>query len=131
LIDFDITSAKNLKVHFVGIGGISMSGLAETLLHYGYNVSGSDARSSKIIDRLVQNGAKVSIGHEAKNVEGAGLVVYTAAVKQDNPELIRAKELGIKAQLASMGGLATPEFDKLVGDADEGMIYLIHHPVEN
>lgn len=95
LIDFDINRDKGLKVHFIGIGGISMSGLAETLLHYGYDVSGSDSKGSKIIDKLMEKGARVSIGHKAENVEGAGLVVYTAAVKQDNPEIIRARELNI------------------------------------
>lgn len=95
MIDFDINRDKNLKVHFVGIGGISMSGLAETLLHYGYNVSGSDSHTSPIIDKLINRGANISIGHNASNVDGADLVVYTAAVKPDNPELIRAKELNI------------------------------------
>lgn len=95
MIDFDIRRDKNLKIHFIGIGGISMSGLADMLLHYGYHVSGSDARSSKIIDKLLEKGADINIGHDEKNVPGANLVIYTAAVKWDNPELIKAKELGI------------------------------------
>lgn len=95
MIDFDINRDKNLKVHFIGIGGISMSGLAETLLHYGYKVSGSDSHTSGIIDRLIKKGAKVAIGHDAGNVVDADLVVYTAAVKWDNPELTKAKELNI------------------------------------
>lgn len=95
LIDFDINRDKGLKVHFVGIGGISMSGLAETLLHYGYWVSGSDSHPSEIIDRLISKGAHIQIGHDAANVLGADLVVYTAAVKWDNPELMKAKELNI------------------------------------
>jgi UDP-N-acetylmuramate--alanine ligase len=97
LIDFDINRDKHLKVHFVGIGGISMSGLAETLLYYGYNVSGSDSMDSKIVDRLKAKGAAISIGQRAENVDGADLVVYTAAVKPDNPELARARELNIPA----------------------------------
>lgn len=97
MIDFDIERDKHIKVHFVGIGGISMSGLAETLLHYGYSVSGSDAKQSNITDKLSEKGAKIYIGHDRKNVDGAGLVVYTAAVKKDNPELIRAEELNIPA----------------------------------
>lgn len=89
-------SLSNVKnVHFVGIGGISMSGLAQILLQAGYNVSGSDISDSNIISKLIKNGAKISIPHESKNVEGADLVVYTAAVKQDNCEIIRAKELKI------------------------------------
>lgn len=95
MIDFDINKNKNLRVHFVGIGGISMSGLADILLHYGYHVSGSDARNSKIIEKLIKKGAQIYIGHDEKNVLDANLVVYTAAVKWDNPELIKAKELGI------------------------------------
>lgn len=97
MIDFDIIRDKNLKVHFIGIGGISMSGLAETLLHYGYRVSGSDFRPSRIIDRLIAKGAQVFIGHDPDNVLDADLVVFTAAVKKDNPELIKAKELNIPA----------------------------------
>jgi len=95
LIDFDINRDKNLKVHFVGIGGISMSGLAETLLHYGYKVSGSDSHTSEIIDKLIRKGATINIGHDASNILGSDMVVYTAAVKWDNPELIKAKELNL------------------------------------
>lgn len=88
-----LSDVKN--VHFVGIGGISMSGLAQILLKSGYKVTGSDISDSNLISRLRKNGAKVSIPHNPKNVETAELVVYTAAVKQDNCEIIRAKELGI------------------------------------
>lgn len=91
-----MASLDNIKnIHFVGIGGISMSGLAEIMLTAGYNVTGSDLNSSKIIDRLSNKGAKISIPHDSKNVEGSELVVYTAAVKKDNPELVRAVELSI------------------------------------
>ncbi|HYE12695.1 MAG TPA: UDP-N-acetylmuramate--L-alanine ligase [Patescibacteria group bacterium] len=91
-----MASLDNIKnIHFVGIGGISMSGLAEIMLTAGYNVTGSDLNSSKIIDRLSNKGAKITIPHDSKNVEGSELVVYTAAVKKDNPELVRAGELAI------------------------------------
>lgn len=91
-----MASLDNIKsIHFVGIGGISMSGLAEIMLHAGYNVSGSDLSSSKIIDRLSAKGARITICHDSKNVEGSDLVVYTAAVKKDNPEIVRAYELSI------------------------------------
>lgn len=91
-----MASLDNIKnIHFVGIGGISMSGLAEIMLTAGYNVTGSDLNSSKIIDRLSIKGAKITIPHDSKNVEGSELVVYTAAVKKDNPELVRASELAI------------------------------------
>lgn len=84
-----------MKVHFIGIGGISMSGLAEALLHNGYYVSGSDRKDSPIIDRLIAKGAHIKIGHAPGNVEGSDLVVYTAAIKDDNPEMVHAKELNI------------------------------------
>ncbi len=89
-------SLKDVKnVHFVGIGGISMSGLAQILLESGYNVTGSDINESNITIKLRNNGALVSIPHNPQNVENVELVVYTAAVKQDNCEIIRAKELNI------------------------------------
>lgn len=84
------------KVHFIGIGGISMSGLAHILLDHGIMVSGSDRSNSDIIENLKKSGAKIYIGHNAENVEGADLVVFTAAISKDNSELVRAKELGIK-----------------------------------
>lgn len=91
-----MASLDNIKnIHFVGIGGISMSGLAEIMLTAGYNVTGSDLNNSKIIERLANKGAKVTIPHDANNVDGSELVVYTAAVKKDNPELVRAGELSI------------------------------------
>ncbi len=91
-----MTSLDNIKtIHFVGIGGISMSGLAQIMLNAGYTVTGSDLNHSKIIDKLIKKGAIITIPHESKNVEGSQLIVYTAAVKQDNPELIRARELSI------------------------------------
>ena len=94
-MSFDITKDKSKKVHFIGIGGISMSGLAEILLEAGYKVSGSDMKSSAATDLLSNLGAEVFIGHDEKNISGADLVVYTAAVSSDNPELLGAKSLGI------------------------------------
>ncbi|OGO76726.1 MAG: UDP-N-acetylmuramate--L-alanine ligase [Clostridiales bacterium GWB2_37_7] len=91
-----MASLDNIKnIHFVGIGGISMSGLAEIMLNAGYKVTGSDLNSSKIIERLINKGAAISIPHDSKNVEGSELIVYTAAVKKDNVELVRASELSI------------------------------------
>lgn len=83
-------------IHFIGIGGISMSGIAQILLHNGVKVSGSDIRSSHLTDDLEKNGAKITIGQRAENIENPDLVVYTAAVKDDNEELMAAKEKGIK-----------------------------------
>ena len=67
-------------IHFVGIGGAGMSGIAEVLLNLGYQVSGSDLSSNNVTDRLVSLGARVSIGHHAENIEGANAVVVSTAV---------------------------------------------------
>ena len=79
------------KVHFVGIGGIGMSGLAEILLNLGYQVSGSDPTPSAITKRLEKLGAIFSDEHKAENIEGASIVVYSAAIPSDNPELLAAQ----------------------------------------
>ncbi|HEY2709428.1 MAG TPA: UDP-N-acetylmuramate--L-alanine ligase [Caulobacteraceae bacterium] len=78
-------------VHFVGIGGIGMSAIAEIMLRIGYQVQGSDARAGANTERLEKLGAKVFIGHEAAHIEGASALVYTSAVKADNPELAAAR----------------------------------------
>lgn len=83
---------KNLKIHFVGIGGIGMSGIAELLINLGYQISGSDIRRSPTTDRLKKLGAKIFLKHRAENVEGSDLVVISSAIKENNPELIAAKE---------------------------------------
>jgi UDP-N-acetylmuramate--alanine ligase len=82
-------------VHFVGIGGIGMSGLAEVLLELGYQVSGSDLRSSATTERLAARGAMVLIGHAASHVTGAHAVVVSSAVRPDNPEVVEARRQGI------------------------------------
>lgn len=81
---------KYQHIHFVGIGGIGMSGIAEVLLNLGYRISGSDARKSAITDRLERLGAKVFEGHDAANVEDAQVVVTSTAVRADNPEVVEA-----------------------------------------
>src|SRR5829696_8036846 len=78
-------------IHFVGIGGIGMSGIAEVLCNLGYTVQGSDASDSYNVERLRKNGVKVSIGHKAENVDGADVVVVSTAIKRDNPELMAAR----------------------------------------
>ncbi|MGI5997637.1 MAG: Mur ligase domain-containing protein, partial [Lutispora sp.] len=75
-------------IHFVGIGGISMSGLAEIMLSRGYSIQGSDMQDSPIIRKLKSHGINIKISHYADNVHGADLVVYTSAVKDDNPEIL-------------------------------------------
>ena len=80
-------------VHFVGIGGIGMSGIAEIMLKIGYSVQGSDAKASANTERLEKLGAKVFIGHDAANVsDGVSAVVYSTAVKASNPEMVAARE---------------------------------------
>ena len=100
MIDSSINNIENLKkykhIHMIGIGGISMSGIAEILHNFGIFVTGPDCMRSKITDRLASKGIFVSIGHDTTLVKKADLVVYTAAVKQDDPELIEAKNNNIK-----------------------------------
>ncbi|MGI5837169.1 MAG: UDP-N-acetylmuramate--L-alanine ligase [Chloroflexota bacterium] len=84
------------RVHFVGIGGIGMSALAELLLAKGKTVTGSDVKGSDLIERLKSLGIAVNIGHSAEAVLGADLVVFTSAARPDNPELEEAKRRGIK-----------------------------------
>jgi UDP-N-acetylmuramate--alanine ligase len=79
-------------VHFIGIGGIGMSGIAEIMLKIGYTVSGSDAKASANTERLQTLGATIHIGHDPAHIEGASAVVYSTAVKPDNPEYAAARE---------------------------------------
>ncbi|NVN90882.1 MAG: UDP-N-acetylmuramate--L-alanine ligase [Desulfuromonadales bacterium] len=83
------------KIHFVGIGGIGMSGIAEVLLNLGYKVSGSDLRGSDITERLAGLGAETAIGHHAENLKDVDVVVISSAVHNDNPEVIEAKRLHV------------------------------------
>lgn len=84
------------KIHFVGIGGIGMSGIAEVLLNLGFSVSGSDLRRGPNTERLIETfNLKFFEGHSAENIGDAQVVVYSSAVKDDNPEIVAARELGI------------------------------------
>ena len=78
-------------VHFVGIGGIGMSGIAEVLNNLGYTVTGSDVADNANVKRLREKGVKIAIGHKAENLDGADVVVVSSAIKRDNPELIAAR----------------------------------------
>ena len=82
--------------HFIAIGGIGMSGLAKYLLEDGHTVSGSDIADSKYIKALRDLGAKITIGHSSENVPENATVIVSTAIRENNPELIRAKELGLK-----------------------------------
>ncbi|MGH7298803.1 MAG: UDP-N-acetylmuramate--L-alanine ligase [Candidatus Rokuibacteriota bacterium] len=86
---------KYQHIHFVGIGGVGMSGIAEVLLTLGYRVTGSDARRSETVERLERLGAKVFMGHEAAHVEGAHVAVYSSAVARDNVEVQAARQRGV------------------------------------
>lgn len=92
---YQIDFKKPIYVHFIGIGGISMSGLAEILMNEGFRVSGSDMKSSELTDNLEKNGAAISIGQRAENISDPDLVVYTAAIHPDNPEYAEAVKKGI------------------------------------
>ncbi len=83
------------KIHFVGIGGIGMSGIAEVLLNLGYKVSGSDLRPSETTERLVGLGAEINIGHHAENLRNVDVVVISSAVHDDNSEVMEAKRLHV------------------------------------
>lgn len=95
-MSFDFIKDKNKKIHFIGIGGISMSGLAAVLLNSGFKVSGSDSKDSAIVEKLRTEGAEVYIGHSKDNIKDVDLVVYTAAIPASNPEIIEAKEKNIQ-----------------------------------
>ena len=86
---------KVKKIHFVGIGGAGMIGIARLLLKQGYKVSGSDIVESNDLKKLRKDGAKVFIGHTKKNIKGANLIVFSSAIDKKNPELIEAKEKSI------------------------------------
>jgi UDP-N-acetylmuramate--alanine ligase len=83
------------RIHFVGIGGAGMGGIAEVLLNEGYQVSGSDIAINRVTERLSSLGAKIIIGHQAQSVEQVDVVVVSTAINQQNPEIIAAKELRV------------------------------------
>ncbi|WP_283596991.1 UDP-N-acetylmuramate--L-alanine ligase [Photobacterium phosphoreum] len=83
------------RIHFVGIGGAGMSGIAEVLVNEGYRISGSDIAPNAVTDRLTEKGAEIFFGHAAENVNGASVVVASTAINKQNPELLAATELRI------------------------------------
>jgi len=94
-LSFNFIKDKDKKIHFIGIGGISMSGLAAVLLNSSFKVSGSDFKNSPIVEKLKASGAEIYIGHKRENIKNVDLVVYTAAIPSDNPELLEAQEKNI------------------------------------
>ena len=111
-----MAESKNLldtikKLHFVGIGGSGMCPMAEILHHKGYTITGSDINESDTLERIRGYGIPVHMGHRAENIGDAELVVYTAAAKQDNPELAAAREKGVPTLERSVVlGLLTQKF---------------------
>ena len=103
------------RIHFIGIGGSGMCPIAEILHTKGYELSGSDCAASDTLERIKSYGIPVYMGHEAKNIEGAELVVYTAAVKKDNPELVAAEEKNIPCiERSIMLGIITRKFKRSI-----------------
>ena len=104
------------RIHLIGIGGSSMSGLAEMLMDQGYRVTGSDRDETYLIHHVREKGGQVTIGHRAENVHGADLVVYSAAIHPDNPERAEADRLGIPSlERAYLLGQLMEGFPKAVG----------------
>ena len=99
-------------VHFIGIGGIGMSGIAEIMLRIGYTVQGSDSKAGANTERLAKLGAKIFIGHDPAHVEGASAIVYSTAVKADNPEMVagRAKRLPLVRRAEMLAELMRLQF---------------------
>ncbi len=105
---YQVPEMRRIKqIHFVGIGGAGMSGIAEVLLNQGYRISGSDLKTSEVTQRLADKGATIHIGHRASNVEGSDVVVNSSAVDGTNPELIEAtqKRLPIVRRAEMLGEL--------------------------
>ena len=110
-----INLADYKTIHCIGIGGIGLSAIAEILLSRGYNVTGSDMKESDITSALAGKGAKIFIGHTKENVEKADLIVYSAAVGSDNPELSEAAARDIPAiTRAQMLGILMSEFENSI-----------------
>ncbi len=108
----NITIKNGMKIHLIGIGGISMSGIAQMLIQDGCIISGSDRSASPLTEKLTELGATVYIGHSADNIKDCDLVVYSAAIGVDNPERVRAGELGIKEiDRAEMLGIIMKGYD--------------------
>ncbi len=109
----NLSDFKN--IHCIGIGGIGLSAIAEILLARGYKVSGSDMKESDITDKLRAQGAEIYIGHRAENVENADLVIYSAAISDENPEMVRAKEKNaVLAGRAEILGILMDEFENSI-----------------
>ena len=114
-MEYNDTLSKVKKLHFVGIGGSGMCPLAEILYHRGFELTGSDTNESDTLERIRSYGIPVTMGHKPENIGDAELVVYTAAVKQDNPELVAAREKGIPTvERSVMLGMVTRRYSNSI-----------------
>lgn len=110
-----INLSEYKNIHCIGIGGIGLSAIAEILISRGCHVSGSDMKRSDITDNLEKDGVKIYIGHRAENVEQADLIVYSAAIAEENPEIIRAREKNIPlAGRAEILGVLMDDFENSI-----------------
>jgi UDP-N-acetylmuramate--alanine ligase len=107
------------RIHFVGIGGVGMSGIAEVLKNLGYKVVGSDLRASETTKRLKKRGIKISIGHKPENIKNADVVVISSAVTPDNPEVAAARKLTIPVirRVEMLAELARLKYGVLIAGA--------------
>ena len=112
----NIQELKKYKhIHMIGIGGVSMSGIAQILKHWGFVVTGSDRTESEITRKLNLDGIHVTIGHDTDMVSKADIVVYSAAIKDDDPELVKAREIGIETEeRADFLGRITKAYDDTI-----------------
>lgn len=114
-----MTNLDELKqykhIHMIGIGGTSMSGIATILKKWGFYVTGSDANKSELVDKLIENNIPVIIGHDLENIKRANLVVYSAAIPEDDVEMLEAKRLGIQTmERSTFLGLITKAYKNTI-----------------
>lgn len=114
-----MTNLDELKqykhIHMIGIGGTSMSGIATILKKWGFYVTGSDANQSELVDKLIENNIPVIIGHDLENIKRANLVVYSAAIPEDDVEMLEAKRLGIQTmERSTFLGLITKAYKNTI-----------------
>ena len=95
-MNLEISDLKKYKhIHLIGIGGISMSAIAETLKKWGFIVTGSDLNSTTITDKLIKDGIEVKIGHDLENCKNSNLIIFSSAISNTDPEILLAKENNI------------------------------------
>lgn len=116
MLNIDLLLNNIKKIHFIGIGGSGMCPLAEILISEGYEITGSDNNPGDNIDKLKSLGAKITMGQKAENIQGAEMIVYTAALLPDNPELVAAKSSGIPTfERSKLFGAITRMFNNCIG----------------